>query len=253
MVLPVALLVSATPGHAVDATNWGSGVYSATLLPFATYSLSNVYHFDITLTLQSGDFITGPSALNDQADSTWPWIFSGMQWQPGGGNGNYFLTGSFAGHWWQTGGSLNVLPDGTWVHGAGTGYGVLGGGGKVGVTVDTAGSDITASSATEFSNGLLIWNTSGGPYDYETFVNFSVDIEVPMGLNSQNMQMGWTGINDDNGHYVRGQNSIDLTLGTPVHFPQGGPPPTPELPPLGLMMLMPMALGALRLRARRRR
>ena len=75
---PIVLVAALTgpavwANGAVDATNWGSGAYSANLLDPA----ANLYHFDITLTLQTDAVLASlPGAQN--GDPTLNWRFTGM-------------------------------------------------------------------------------------------------------------------------------------------------------------------------------
>lgn len=236
----VIVAVCTMPAFAVDATQWGSGVFSAMQLPYSAYSLPDVWHFDITLTLQPGTFITG-LAGEEQADPSLEWRFTGMQWQPGGGSSLvHFMPGSFSGWWWRQGEPTQTLSEPTWVPGAGSTYGQMGFGGKLGIVVDDDGPmyGIIAEDAAEFSNGLVIWDPNNpGSCTLTTYVAFGVDIRLPNGLDGQNMQMGWTGFDAEKAAFFRAQNSKDLT---------------PELPPVGLLSLTMLPLGLAYWQGRRR-
>jgi len=153
--------------------------------------------------------------------------FTGMQFQPDGGGANYFVTYS-----------STDLPETPWVPGSGTSFGVMGGGGKVGVTVDQGGgTDIIASNAAEYGDGIVLGASS------PITVSFGADIYLPHGPGVPNMQMGWTGAKlKPNGttQYIRAQNSFDIVQ-------------TPELPSLALLLpSLPLALGYVRVKRRGR-
>jgi hypothetical protein len=189
---------------------------------------TDTYRYDITLTLQSTSFISALTG-GQQGDATF--VFTGMQVQPDGGGANYFVTYSSP---------ITDLPEPPWVPGSGTSFGVMGGGGKVGVTVDQNGTDIIAGDATEYGYGIVLGASS------PITISFSADIYIPHGPGSPNMQMGWTGTKlKPNGttQYIRAQNSIDLVQ-TAV---------TPELPSLALLLSsLPLALGYVRMKRRGR-
>jgi len=235
-IIGLLCLCTAT-AFAVDATRWGSGVFSAYELPSSAYGLANVYHFDITLTLQPGSYVTGLPGV-EWGDPDREWRFTGMHWQPDGGNRvNRFMEGSFSGSYWREGESASTLPVADWTHGAGDTYGQTGEDGFVGIFVDDDGPkyDVMADDD-EFSRGLLIWdpnNPSG--CTTRTYVRFGVDILIPHGAGNQNMQMGWTGYEVQ--QYQRAQNSVYLT---------------PELSPSALLGLTMLPLGLAYIRGRRR-
>jgi hypothetical protein len=235
-------LCSAT-AFGVQAVRWGSGVFSAYELPFSAYDLEKVYHFDITLTLEPGSYVTSLPGF-EWGDPAREWRFTGMQWQPDGGDlVNRFMDGSFSGQYWREGEAASTLPTGDWTHGTGSTYGQSGDDGFVGIFVDDDGPiyDILAGDAAEFGKGLLIWdpNDPGGS-NKTTYLRFHTDILIPHGIGAQNMQMGWTGYDGEarSELYQRAQNSIYMT---------------PELPPSALLGLTTLPLGLAYIRGRRRR
>lgn len=234
----VAVVLAVTPAFAVDATQWGGGVYSAYKVVGWHETDYPVWNFDITMTLQPLDFITSlPQATDEWADPDYEWRFTGMIWQPDGGNlANHFV--------WDTYASTD-LPKDDWTHGYDVGppatdayYGSPLNDGFVGVFVDDDGGmipsktpyDIIAQDTTEFSSGVSI-----DPTQQKT-LSFSVDIWIPDGPGEQNAQMGWTGYKD--GKYIRAQNS--------KHH-------TPELSPLVLLGLSIVPWGITYMRGQRRR
>lgn len=241
-VVATVLLCGAT-AFGVDATRWGSGVFSAYKLPSSAYDLENVYQFDITLTIEPGSYVTSLSG-EEWGDPDREWRFTGMHWQPDGGNlVNRFMEGSFSASYWREGESANPLPTADWTHGAGGTYGQTGEDGFVGIFVDDDGPqyDVVAGDPAELGKGLLIWDPGNpGGSNTRTYLRFGVDVLIPHGIGAQNMQMGWTGYDADANpeHYQRAQNSVYLT---------------PELPPSALLGLSMLPLGLAYIRGRRRK
>jgi len=229
----VGVSLTVTPVFAVDATQWGSGIYYCTKAPDWDATTYPVWTFDITLTLQPVNFITAlPTITDEWADPSLEWRFTGMVWQPDGGCwSNHFMTGTYV---------SADLPEGDWVHGSGDHYGQSLNDGFVGVFVDDDGStsapwnnfyDNNASDFAEWSKGVVL-----DPNNPST-VSFSVDIWIPDGPGFQNAQMGWTGWDESTGKFRKAQNSIELT---------------PELPPSALLGLSMLPLGLAYIRGRRR-
>ncbi|MEA3403684.1 MAG: hypothetical protein U9R79_20745 [Armatimonadota bacterium] len=204
-----------------------------------------MWHFDVTLTLEAGSYITALPG-EEQATPSREWRFTGMRWQPDGGDlVNRFMEGSFSGAYWSEGEAAQTLPAGDWVHGSGPTYGQQGDDGFVGIFVDDDGPkyDVVAGDPTEFSKGLLIWDPDDAAGSTKTtYVNFAVDVLIPQGIGEQNMQMGWTGYGSESSGfttgYKRAQTSEYLT---------------PELPPSALLGLSMFPLGIAYLRGRRRK
>jgi len=227
----VGMSLTVTPVFAVDATQWGSGIYSYTKAPGWDATTYPVWSFDITMTLEPLNFVTALPG-DQQADPSLQWRFTGMVWQPDGGNlANRFMTGTYV---------STDLPEGDWVHGPADHYGQPLNDGFVGVFVDDDGStsapwnkkyDNNASDFAEWSKGLVL-----DPNNPLT-VSFSVDIWLPHGPATQNAQMGWTGYDETTGKFTKAQNSIHLT---------------PELPPSALLGLAMLPLGLAYIRGRRR-
>ncbi len=240
----VGLSLCVGPALAVDATQWGSGVYSLSMAPGWDESSYPVWHYDITMTLQPLNFISSlPQITDEWADPAYEWRFTGMVWQPDGGNLlNHFM--------WDTYASTD-LPKDAWTQGYDLGppasdanYAQSLSDGFVGVFVDDDGTltpskityDIIAEDSTEFSYGIALDATQ------QKTVSFSVNIWLPKGPGAQNAQMGWTGYPiepDTNPNpYKRAQNSKYLT---------------PELPPSALLSLTMLPWGIAYLRGRRRK
>ncbi len=234
----VGMSVTVIPVFAVDATQWGEGFYSLSKAPGWDATAYPVWHYDITMTLEPLDFVTSlPTITDEWADPSYEWRFTGMVWQPDGGDlVNHFM--------WDTYVSGN-LPKDEWTQGYDPGppgndahYGQPLNDGFVGVFVDNDGTlgpptttyDIIAEDSMEFAYGIPLDPTQ------QTTVSFSVDIWLPNGPGAQNAQMGWTGYKD--GKFVRAQNSKYLT---------------PELPPSALLAVTMLPLGLAYIRGRRRK
>jgi len=212
--------------------------------------VDDLYLWNIHLTLESGKFIA------DEFGSTGEtWYFTGMQWEP--------LAGSTASFYWDEYGSLTTaggtwwtvdplapetLDANAWVKSWGATYGQVGSASQVGFTLDTGDApyDVTVWTQAEAEADPILLSAPSASYNHRTYVDFWAYTVLPDGPPSGGVsaQLGWTGFGST--YPATGY----VTLGTDPPAPPGGP--TPELPPLGLLTLLPMALGGLRLRARSR-